>query len=149
MQLIRQQCFETNSSSCHSISLANKPTEFATIYPAVRNSRVINIDLGEYEFGWEEADYTGPEAKLAYLLIDIGYLDNPDSLEAKAVSAVVKDHTGCRLSVTKSGTAYSGGYIDHQSEGTCRESGVLSSDEAIKSFVFSPDSVLTTDNDNH
>lgn len=148
MQLIRQQCFETNSSSCHSISLANKPTEFGTIYPAARNARVINIDLGEYEFGWEEAEYTDPETKLAYLLIDIGYLDHPDSLEAKAVSAVVKEHTGCKLSVTKREGSY-GGYIDHQSENTCCDSGVLSSDEAIKSFIFSSDSVLTTDNDNH
>lgn len=148
MQLIRQQCFETNSSSCHSISLANKPAEFDTLYPTVRNSRVLNIDLADYEFGWEEEDYTDPEAKLAYLLIDIGYLDNPDSLEAKAVSAVVKEHTGCKLSVTQREGSY-GGYIDHQSQGTCRDSGVLSSDEAIKSFIFSRDSVLTTDNDNH
>lgn len=62
----RNQIFETNSSSTHSICISQKEEKLAI-------PKEIKIDLNrdEYEFGWSYEKWDTPEEKLAYLILGI------------------------------------------------------------------------------
>ncbi len=151
---IRGSVFETNSSSTHSLVLANTDN----IMPVPFNietmaSGIINVYAGEY--GWSEETFTGTMDKLSYLytdaMINLCETDIPDpekNDKLKLIVEAVKEHTGCNVNFIVDSHWYPFGYIDHQSIGECDEvweAGV----EGVKQFVFNPDSYFITDNDNH
>lgn len=157
MKITRHSCFETNSSSAHTISIEDG-VDYDTIVDW-RDTGFYVVELEGCEFGWEIEDYTNPHTKLAYLITDVNYC-NEELKERlhRLIAEVFIEHTGLNLviedPVREDGYSFSN-YIDHQSIGTAieaiREDG--NSDEQIKAniknFVFNRKSVLHTDNDNH
>ena len=157
MKCIRRGVFETNSSSTHSIHWSG------------REPRLINnidvedgVVIGEFgEFGWEKDSFISAGVKLSYLLTFVftGAKDDEDPEEFlknnpqkmklyRLVEQAILEHTGYPLSVEKSTDPwFPFGYIDHQSldiPNDVFEGGV----EDIKRFIFDPNVVLYTDNDN-
>ena len=158
MKLIRNGVFETNSSSCHSVSLGSGDV-LTSITPDDNGV----ITLHAMDFGWEYDQYNDAATKLTYLWIyardwttgnsdsKIAHLEPLEYLD-KLIS-VVLEHTGAVEIVFKDngisyGTNLDLGYIDHQSvEG--RDYDYLWDKDLLKTFIFDPKSTLTTDNDNH
>jgi len=151
---IRAGVFETNSSSTHSLVLADTDNLMSAPFNStIMESGVVNIYTGEY--GWEIETFTSPEDKLSYLYTDAMFYasdtDYPDPDKNEKLQMIVdavKEHTGCDVTFALVKDYYPFGYIDHQSIGLCDEvweRGI----EGVKRFVFNPDSYFETDNDNH
>ena len=126
--------FETNSSSCHSLSLERGGTLNQTMYPD--DDGVIRVTGGE--FGWEYDTYSSPYDKANYLAV--AWDDQPEKL--KLLEQAIIEHTGAKT-VDLSNIQ---GYIDHQSYGITDEIQTL---DDVKSFLFNSGSYVETDNDNH
>lgn len=134
-KLIRIGCFETNSSSSHSISICDKYLVYGSLYP--NENGVIIIPA--VEFGWEHEKYNDPETKAAYAFLD--------SYKHDLIKEVITEHTGAEEI-----KILDGGYIDHQSTGTfsCKLTNDIAEDKKIiKNFIFNKNSWLFTSNDNH
>jgi hypothetical protein len=143
MKNIRSQIFETNSSSSHSITIADSGGLLDTIYPD--ENGVITLTGGEWS--WEVEDYNDAQTKANYCAVDISYQFSEErcdlSLEDLLIE-VIKEHTGAkevRIKIDEDS------YIDHQSVGTSLDAFV--DKETLKTFLFNPESTLHTDNDNH
>jgi len=155
MKQVRQSAFETNSSSSHSITIAEGDFKPDTLYI---EDGVLEIHPGEY--GWEHETYYDAATKASYCLTWLKGEDARHSEEDEEMFIkVLKEVTGARevkfvpvfTEETKSQSDFwQWGYIDHQSGPG--EGGALSqawrSEEALKSFIFNPASRLHTDNDN-
>lgn len=152
MKLIRNGVFETNSSSCHSISiripLSNN--DYDTIIPDENG----NIEIITEDFGWQQITYDEPRDKLAYLMIyirDWVYSEEEKSIFSERLLKVVKDHTGCNSLILKpySDSPYCDGYIDHQSAENNHLHWIFNNEFDLKNFIFNPQSYIETDNDNY
>lgn len=147
MKLIRHGVFETNSSSCHSLSIC-KDGAYEGMTPDSNNE----IVLDPCEFGWGVDDYYCAENKMAYLWIYIKDWSGDSSDEFMEIfQKVVCEHTGAdRVVMRSSGDKYyEYGYIDHQSVEDRDLDYMFSMPEVMKSFIFNPQSYIHTDNDNH
>jgi hypothetical protein len=136
--LIRNNVFETNSSSCHSISISKNECKYDTIIPD--SDGVITFDGGE--FGWEIVKYRGVLDKCDYVATMIKELED-DRLK-DIFEQTVKEHTGA------SEIQYNFGeyaYIDHQS--VYSETLTSLDMNEMKELLFNPSSYVQTDNDNH
>jgi len=147
--LVRQNCFETNSSSCHSLSISdNKNVLLQTIIPDEQG----NIILTGGQWGWEQDYYNNALSKANYCMQDIfDYAygtkeDRTDQSKWQMLQKVIKDQTGA-IEVSYDFDQLSDGYIDHQSSGITEEA--FKSEEELKQFIFNPQSYFETDNDNH
>lgn len=154
---IRKGTFETNSSSTHSICIAQN-VELDEI------PEKITIDLDDYEFGWEVRKRTDMYDKLAYLFL--GILDVYDSLElvGKAIDTLLNQlyEIGVRkvnFEINKASIwtydnnkskfvrlEYS--YIDHGNELLEMVEDLLSNTELLKYYLFTDKSFIITGNDN-
>jgi hypothetical protein len=136
-KLVRNGVFETNSSSSHSISIADSNKEFVldTIYP--NQNGIVFLSGGE--FGWEWEKYNDAITKANYCLVDTE--GNPERREM--LFEVIKEHTGADLVEILSSDI---GYIDHDSVGTTNTA--FESKETLKNFIFNKNSWLFTGNDN-
>jgi hypothetical protein len=147
MQTVKRTgIFETNSSSCHSISVVGgkyTPSKF----PCSPDGRVCEVYPGE--FGWGPEEYRDAVMKASYCLTYAK--ERPDEGTGyllERLERVLKDMTGARyIEFLSVGGYYPWGYIDHQSSHVCGE--VFTSDQDLKDFIFNPASVLIIDNDNH
>lgn len=133
---VRENVFETNSSSSHSISVSN-------LGDMVIDTSLVPVDgkvkiSGSGEYGWEWETFNQAEEKLRYMC-----QDGNVQLAEKAV----QKQLGAELVYTHLGWSSDcwGGYIDHQSRGTTRE--IETVDEAVR-FIFDKNSWLFTGNDN-
>lgn len=151
-KLIRHGVFETNSSSCHSISIARGAQLYDTLEPDMNG--IIVITPGEY--GWEERQLFDPEEKASYALTFANTGAGQDEIDrmTNMLIEVIKKHTGCKQVVFDTITTWGDdgyGYIDHQSaayeNGDCLEA--FQSKENLKELLFNPSSYIETDNDNH
>ena len=149
---IRQSVFETNSSSSHSLTVANFKAGdvLDTLYPNSEGSIIVEAR----EFGWEWEDYNDPTSKLAYCAIYArDWVGNEDiSKYLKILTTVVRDHVGdidveFPLDVSKSGY-FEKGYIDHQSVENHDLDYLFEDPEQLRQFIFNPKSKLKTGNDN-
>jgi hypothetical protein len=178
-KVIRNNVFETNSSSMHSISFNGTNTIIVPQYP---------LDFVCDEFGWEIEQYTDAQSKLSYVLTAVQYhvnrpeyVSKPEGMswedwnedirnikyEEECNRVTIESHwvqwikdvlndVGCKFEpdgLEVSSDKYSRfGYIDHQSQDVLDE---LWSDDEIKfkdnmkNFIFNPNWQLNTDNDNH
>lgn len=143
--LIRTGVFETNSSSCHTVSIGRGDAVLTSISPDDEG----NIAVEPGEFGWDQGvRYFKPEDKLAYLLIycrewaedkdnrrdyeereaeaesglawpqDVALLPEKTKRFYNVLSRVVIAHTGAtnaRVLLSNEDAYYHFGYIDHQS----------------------------------
>ncbi len=161
MKNIRQNVFETNSSSTHSVSIAYGDKSHLIDIPKLDENGNINIESGEY--GWEMCTYKGNvQDRLSYaatyaLNYDYSYDDEEDDKKFNyennnllLLTEVIKEYTGANEVIydEDSDDGWSiHGYIDHQS--TDEAATIFESKESLESFLFNPKSFFITDNDNH
>ena len=130
--LIRRGVFETNSSSCHTLTIADT----GTLDFNINTNDILHI-TGQ-DFGWQREVFSDPVSKISYLAVGFTSLGRNDLFEL--LKEVILENT-LFSDVTFDGD----GYIDHQSIDL-----VLQADtkEKMKAFVFNPKSYVRTDNDN-
>lgn len=133
---IRHACFETNSSSMHSISIA----EGCKYNDTIRLNNDGNVELTGGEFGWEVESYTDAITKANYCAVDCF---NHES-KREMLNSVLREMTGAKEVVWN--FSLDSSYIDHQSFGTSNDA--FQNEDTLKSFIFCRASVLYTDNDN-
>lgn len=141
---IRKSCFETNSSSSHSISVNS-----GELNDTIRLDGDGNIRLTGGTFGWGYESHNDALTKANYLAVDAAQCDDRTLL--KKLKRIIKEFTGAKgviLNISHNHISENFSYIDHQSVGTgvniLRES-----DEKIRQFLFNRKSELIIDNDNH
>jgi hypothetical protein len=141
-RLVRHGVFETNSSSCHSLSIGS-----SQVYESLTPDDEGTILLGYYEFGWEPHTYRGVEARLAYAYIYArDWSRGQDYMTL--LKQVVFEHTGAtKIVITNEEGPYEG-YIDHQSVEDGKLDYLLEDPLLLKSFIFDSYSYVETDNDN-
>lgn len=174
MHLIRNNVFETNSSSCHSLEITDE-TELNDI-PIPDDEGVITLLSGD--FGWELRTYYSFESKAAYLIVYIRDWCKDQKEDRKEefktiLEDLIKEKTGGtvayelgfwdRKTVTykdKQGKEFSyetnegDGYIDHQSVEDKDLHFLFDKthkdyiEGELERFLFNKKSVLETDNDN-
>jgi len=140
--LIRKSCFETNSSSSHSVTLSGEDKEFIldTIYP---NSQGV-VEIKTTDFGWEWFKHNDAATKAAY-----AYQQYKHDLEKTAlIIEVIKEQTAAKNVIFSTNSDSSESYIDHAS--TVFEGNFLKFDtkEEIRNFIFNKNSWLFGGNDN-
>lgn len=152
MKNIRKGVFETNSSSTHSICVAK---DMDIIIPT-------HLHLQFGEFGWEYDRLDCTVGKASYLYTGIQYLGDKtvmerywnnlvQTLESKGVE-VTREDPIYRES-TYGDTTYTyvdnGGYVDHGGELREFIEDVMSNEDKLLNYLFSPMSFILTGNDNN
>ena len=149
-KLIRNGVFETNSSSCHSISIDINNKNFTASSLYVDEDGYVTLTGGE--FGWEQEEYFDALTKANYCAQDIYRYDwrsdsySLDEYKKNMLIDVIKEQTGC-TDVLFDIQSLKDGYIDHESHGTSYEA--FQNKEILRNFIFNRNSYLETNNDNH
>lgn len=149
MQQIRHAVFETNSSSTHSISISRnmKTLDFLPVEDGV-------VTIYGMEFGWDEDEFWDAPTKASYAMLYAHEWSTGDA-HIHILTDVIKAQTGCTEVIyayddgTPEKDEYPWGYIDHQSAEDGRLDYLFADTETLRLFIFNPDSMLRTDNDNH
>lgn len=147
-KLIRKGVFETNSSSCHSISIAEGNELLDTLYP--NKDGIVEIEGAE--FGWEYEKYKDAGSKASYAMIyAIDWSRDKSEEFQQILKDVIKKQSGAVDVVfkRKDNDFYPYGYIDHQSVEDEDLHYMFEEPELLRRFIFDKNSVLITDNDNH
>lgn len=153
---IRQDSFETNSSSSHSISITTKGREsdgsgipvmeYFVDDSGVEHRNVVVLTGDEYGWGpdtlyseWDKANYAATDL----------FLYDKSEIKQEWLKEVIKEKTGATDVVwnpmkTKWGFS---AYIDHQSVGTFGYEIHCKAD--IENFLFNSGSFVLVDHDNH
>lgn len=142
----RKGCFETNSSSSHSICLNEKlpermsqddiVTEFSHL---IDTNGTLHMERVDSEFGWDWGVLTSCVDKLAYALQEYRYNDNM----IYNIENMIRDvMPGIKVVITNED-----GYLDHQSVGVL--SGYLANHTVtLEDVIFSDRYAIVTANDN-
>jgi len=143
MKNIRQNVFETNSSSTHSISISNKtPGVYDTL--ELSDDGVLVLNGGE--FGWDWKRFHDALTKANYAAVHAYSNDDLKEMLRK----VLREHTGAKAVVFNFSDNFNDdkpwGYIDHDSVGVCNDA--FLDEDTLKEWIFNPDSYLITGNDN-
>ena len=176
MKTIRNNVFETNSSSTHSVSISHK---VSSLYGSDCLSNYIEfydnkVHVRFGEFGWEIESYVLPYDKLQYIVTmlvetegnNITKVDDLWETEGfKLINDAVADYCNCdgiwidenmKLdSYTLDGKEHyyisHEGYIDHQSYEDYKSVQDFLDDYGVNitDFIFNTGVVVHTDNDNH
>jgi hypothetical protein len=138
-KMIRKGVFETNSSSCHSISIADETKEFVldTIYPD--QDGVIELEGGQFGRGWFKHNDALTKANYAA----VSFMNDEKLLGL--LTKILKDQTGAdEVKYTMSDDYNKNwSYIDHESQGL-----VPIGEVELKNFIFNKNSWLFGGNDN-
>lgn len=141
MKTIRQNAFETNSSSTHSITINDKSGVFESISPDYDG--VIRLTGGEFGWGWSKHDDAVTKANYCAVVA----LD--DEFKTQLLIDTIKNHTGAKsveIICSSDWDDDNRSYIDHQSHG--RAELAFSNEDTLKNFIFDRKSVLFLGNDN-
>lgn len=170
---IRQNVFETNSSSTHSISIAEKNNSELMDNSLIPDSNGY-INLGGGEFGWEFKKYNDALTKSNYVSVLLMHLkhavirhkEKPEHNEYydlpkwadenygqcyRNFNEVITEQTGCKYVSINASSHYKSNnwsYIDHQSCEDVKDNEWLLNKEKIRQFIFNKNSWLCTGNDN-
>lgn len=154
MKKIRNKVFETNSSSTHSISIAEASSE--DLMDTLVIDKLGNINIEGMEFGWEQREYSDSATKASYAMIyAIDWAGERTEEFKQILKNVIKKQTGCKEVIFPSKEKkddwdfYPYGYIDHQSVEGGNLHYLFEDVELLRQFIFNKSSILTTDNDNH
>ena len=162
MLKIRENVFETNSSSCHSLVINDNTT-----YNTISCEDVLEIQGGEYGWGYEKL--TSAIEKLNYVAVLLETLREKKNSTYEAslkvwanenydkcyenYTEVVINQTGTnkiknlfKINWTNNGTY---AYIDHQSCESVGDFDFLLNKQKIKDLIFGKSSYIIIDNDNH
>ena len=170
-RVIRNNVFETNSSSCHSIQISQKSS---MDYKSLRSH--IDIDgilhIIPKEFGWEINTYRLPYTKIQYAFemiieTEVYYeelkdIDNNYGLDViyttegfqNLKDLLVSNIDECKdvvVDIDYNDSFNKFGYIDHQSHENYNslQDFLNDYDVTLEEFIFDTGVVLKTDNDNH
>lgn len=159
MRTIRNKVFETNSSSCHSITINNqaKP-RYDHLTPT------LYLHFGK--FGWEKKTYSDPQNKLVYMATAAAYIYTAKEIKEMAQNIAKYFNEKEFIDVHLLLKAYNikDGYfefadknyyidIDHQScpakNKECRKlAKMFANPKAVYKFVMNRNNKIITDNDN-
>ena len=134
MKTIRNNVFETNSSSTHSLCIGCGEKEFPTL------NKNGNVEIRLSTYGWEEDVYYDLEDRMSYVF---SYLYDTREYHEDLFEELInyiKENTGAN-DVEFTDTEWC--YVDHGSEHM-----TLTFDWLID-FMFNKGGSFTTDNDNH
>ena len=157
MRQIRENLFETNSSSTHVITIANNnDDDFKNNLP-----EKVYMRLGE--FGWDFERYDDIDSKASYLFTAIVYNDKVDDYLMKLIKTLESwkievEHTP----IKKIESEYTKGrfywvneekpneyfYIDHSDELDDWLKELFADETLLMNYLFSPESFVATGNDN-
>lgn len=133
MKKIRKGVFETNSSSSHSISIADADSKAPLDTLPVDENKVCKVY--QNEFGGEDNSFNSPSMKASYCFTyakgDIGLLTK--------LGEAIKEHMGEDVTVE---FIDGDGYIDHQGLDVAGEA--FESKEKLQRFIFNPHSSFGT-----
>lgn len=138
---IRNNVFETNSSSVHTISISNSSPQSIDNY--------IFFDRGEY--GWEWEIYNSCQDKANYLyecMIDLFYHNN--SLEEKCDrirEELALYEVDCDFAKVNGDNVFDG-YVDHGSQNEELVNYLLDNPDKLIDYLFNDTSYIATGNDN-
>jgi uncharacterized protein YdeI (BOF family) len=132
-KVTRVGVFETNSSSSHSFSIG-KATD-KELLPDTDKRGEIHVGIGEYS--WEEETYYDTLTKLDYVAIE-----GQEGKRREMLDGVLEKHYPNVEFIF-----HDSGYIDLESYDNvwCG----IESVQDLENFLFSGESEVTTDNDNH
>ena len=131
---IRQNVFETNSSSTHSICIA-KNTELTL-------PKEIRFTFGE--FGWEHDHLYSISEKASYLITGFYQIERQDDFD-KIINKL--ENRGIKVYIENyDETGYN--YVDHGDELAPFLNDLLESEDKLFNFLFSNLSFIITGNDN-
>ena len=171
MRKIRKNVFETNSSSMHSVCIRGRKRLDRPNLPILPLDNKVISEFGE--FGWEIENYSDQETKLSYLLTMIAETsyrkenkcDFYELDDFKMVEDVICKYCNCEGIKLKGEFEVKRGswdgkeyyyldfdeYIDHQSheDYSCLQDFLDDYGVTIEEFIFSPNVILHTDNDNN
>lgn len=129
--------FVSNSSSSSFVVIGD-----AAIVPLTATGIYTIGEDGKSEFGWEYETSSSFYSKLNWAWLQArGRTD-----QVEMIIKVVKAHSNFDDILEPSSNW--GGYIDHQSVGGENDE-IFESELKLTRFLFSPDSYIQTDNDNH
>jgi hypothetical protein len=136
---IRKGVWETNSSSSHSISIADADKQFVVDTSFMPEEDGV-LKLYGGDFGWEWNKINDAETKANYCAVYAMH----DSYKSDMLSEVLQEQTGAK----EVEFAFSDGdsYIDHQSNDIASDA--FGSKEKLRNFIFNLNSWLFTGNDN-
>lgn len=151
---VRDSVFETNSSSSHSVTIAENEVRDMELDKETLRNGVIELELGRY-YGWEWERFYKPENKLSYLVTQIikyqlddsdfgdrtDYL-REDNFDLDMFLGKVEEFTGCKIKIKIMGDVG----IDHDSHGVGME--LIYEDDKLMDFLFSSKSFVELGNDN-
>ena len=166
MKTIRQNCFETNSSSSHSLCIKSIK-DLNKSYLTISDDDLIHVDFGEFGWGYERTN--DQYDKLSYLITMLvetegnGCKSKQDLYQTEGfqlINKVISNYCNCKgiwidskLEPSPWNENYldHDGYIDHQS---CEDYSSIQSflndyGITIEEFIFCDTIELIIDNDNH
>lgn len=147
---IRKGVFESNSSSSHSLTIdcGNRETPKLESYSEYDDPTTF-ILKGDH-FGWEVREYNDFDTKLryAYTLANPHEWGFEDNRPLEMLEEVLTDNVPGIEKFFYTDTPGYGYYVDHQSayEMKCD---IFACKDDLDNFLFSKNSILRTDNDNH
>ena len=164
-KVIRYGMFETNSSSCHSVTVKGKYNKDDYVL-IVNHSGIISVYLDEY--GWNGDPCDDFQSKLAYAMSMVLNTEYPDfqywnedffvdenileELDGyKMLLNAINERCKCKQIVIKRRRDfYPYGYIDHQScEYASLQDFLDDWNVDVNRFLFDDNVVVHIDNDNH
>lgn len=133
MRQIRNNVFETNSSSTHSICVAKTSD--------LEIPEKITFSFGE--FGWEYGKLSNIDEKASYLYTGLIANGRDDDMEK-----IVNILSNAGIEVICEDPSHDNGYIDHCGELYSFLNGMVNHQQQLYQFLFSPLSYILTGNDN-
>lgn len=173
---IRFGVFETNSSSCHTITVSFKNVTERLSFKALHEyqswdydgnkSNIDTVKLSFGEYGWGPDVVYGEIDKTKYLLTMVGMLENFKNEEEfyqtegfKTINEVIKEKTPYENGIKMTNGSFNNskwdhfidGYIDHQSSTDDYKSlqdFCETNNITVEEFIFNPEVFVMVDNDN-
>ena len=140
MLQVRNSLFETNSSSTHSITIANNyEDEFKEYLP-----ESLEFEVGEY--GWEFERYDDLQSRSNYLYTAILTCGCDAEVCLKKLRETLESY-GIEVYFTEVGLG-EWFYIDHSYEMGDFVDTILNDETLLMNYLFSPESFIATGNDN-
>lgn len=145
---IRNDCFETNSSSVHAMIISKEEISPVNV--------TVHFDIGEY--GWEEREYHDIDDKASYFYTaacavkgydvedEITNMLSPYGIKCKFGIAKFKSYKSSYDNKTY--TYLNNGYVDHDYDCADFVNAMMNDPDMLVRFLFNNDSFVHTGNDN-
>ena len=145
MKIIRQNTFETNSSSTHAIAIPKTPCY-------IKRS---HVDFRWGEFGWEYVVYYDTPSKASYLYTMIRYFNGEYDAELNKYTEYLEtikkylDEENITYSFEEvTDDIWGDGYVDHGADSPEVVEGILKTKESLLAYLFDERAYVSTGNDN-